>query len=218
VPVNLGRFKVGDEETVDAGEGMYFFPTNTTLAANGVFTVAERGLNFIGKLGYAPDGEFNATTNTVPDMVRYTIWATGVWALSNTGDEILVLDGSDTIVDGVAYGTGSYSGITAITAPGSEQMLRRLPANGDTDNCSTDFVNVGAPGAPLKILTCAVADSLPCLAWQEVAGDYTVEMSTNLLTGSWQAAPGTTWPISTCAWTSSVPATAAQAFYHVKRN
>jgi len=214
--IDLGGFKIGDEETPDATEGMYRFPTNTALVAGTAFIVAQNGNAFVTNLGYAPEAEFTATSTEIVDLTKYTPWTSGTWALANAGDEIVLLDAADTIVDVVAYGTSTYAGITSMNALGVDELFRRAPAERDTDNCGADFVSVGALAAPLKITAVSATNSQLRLTWQDVAADYVVEVRTNLTTGSWQPVPGATWPLGGNSWTTALPAS-HQQFYRVKR-
>lgn len=214
--IDLGGFKIGDEETPDAGEGMYRFPSNTALAAGAAFLLALNGNAFVATLGYAPEAEFTATSAEIVDLAKYTPWASGNWALANAGDGIVLLDGADTIVDVVAYGSSTYAGITSMNAPGVDELFRRAPAERDTDNCGADFVSVGALGAPLKITAISATNSQLRLTWQDVAADYVVEARTNLTAESWQPVAGTAWPLGGNSWTSALPASPHQ-FYRVKR-
>jgi hypothetical protein len=45
-----------------------------------------------------------ASDEAVPDMIPYTAWASGEVQLANGGDEVLILDGEDTLVDAMSYG------------------------------------------------------------------------------------------------------------------
>jgi hypothetical protein len=67
-------------------------------------------------------------------MVKYSSWANGNVALSNTGDEVLLLDGSDSVVDVVAYGNSPYPAFQPPVPTVSEgHSIERRPANVDTD-------------------------------------------------------------------------------------
>ncbi len=62
--------------------------------------------------------------------------------LANSGDEIILKDPSGTIKDGVAWGSGSVSGVTTWSGADTdeEQTLQREYGNVDTDNCNNDFI------------------------------------------------------------------------------
>ncbi|MDO9022945.1 MAG: lamin tail domain-containing protein [Deltaproteobacteria bacterium] len=154
-PLALGSFRVGDEETVDGTEGMYSFPA-ATLAPGATFIVAASGSQYAARYGRAADAEFATTAGDgTPDMIRYTLWTpSGSWGLANGGDEILVLDGSNTIVDVVNYGSGVYPGVTAAAVISTTaRVYSRLPALPDRDDNALDFADAGA--------TCAVDMDCP---------------------------------------------------------
>jgi hypothetical protein len=215
--LDLSVCKVGDEETPRGNEGMYRFPAGATLAAGSIFTAANRGTLFTNVMPYAPDAEFTSGSALIPDLLKDTIWASGTWGLNNSGDEALLLDGSDTVLDVMTYGTGAYPGVTAIALPAAQQLLRRTPCARDTDDCSVDFVNLGALATALQITTLTISNSCVGLAWTEVGCDYAVECATNLGDGSWQSATGTAWPVGLTTWTSGAPMNAAPAGYRVRR-
>ncbi len=139
--VDLSGYKVGDAANPDSYEGMYQFPAETVLGSNGVVVVAVTASGFRQDFpGRSPDFELLETDPTVPNLVKYAAWGTGDWGLSNTGDEMLLLDGNDQAVDVVVYGAGSYPGV--VPHPGGiayGHSLERYPAWLDTDDCSADF-------------------------------------------------------------------------------
>jgi len=165
-PLSLGSFRIGDEETVDGTEGMYSFPA-ATLAPGATFIVAASGSQYAARYGRPADAEFATTAgDTTPDMTRYTLWTpSGSWGLANGGDEILVLDGSNTIVDIVNYGSGTYSGVTAAAVISTTaRVYSRLPALTDRDDNALDFADAGATcGADLDCPgTCSRCDVNAC--------------------------------------------------------
>jgi len=97
----LTGFKIGDEETRGGGEGMYLFPEGAKIFGGDYQIIAKRAVVFKGKYGFDPDYEFVASDDAVPDMVRYKIWASGSFDLSSE-DEVILLDGSDSIVEEVS--------------------------------------------------------------------------------------------------------------------
>jgi hypothetical protein len=58
-----------------------------------------KALAFYIKYGFNPDYEISNTSPDVPDMQPYTIWGTSSLDLSNSGDELLLLDGRDELID-----------------------------------------------------------------------------------------------------------------------
>jgi DNA/RNA endonuclease YhcR with UshA esterase domain len=144
--VNLSLYKVGDEDTKGEGEGMYRFPLGTTIGPHGLIIVAKNAAQFQDRFGFYPDVEVLVSgtdytdTTIVPNMEKYTSWATGSWALSNSGDEMLLLGPADEMVDAMAYKSGDYAAVGVsgdISAP-APRSLQRVGA-GDTNDMNADF-------------------------------------------------------------------------------
>ncbi len=143
--LNIASFKLGDEKSPDGPEGMYTFPAGSTLAPGGRFVVAQSGTAYQVLTAQPADAEFTSDSSA-PDMVKFAPWAGGNAALEDAGDELVVLDSSNTTVDVVPYGTGTYTGVTGLPAPAAGEVDRRTTALLDTDR-ATDFSAVGCPGA-----------------------------------------------------------------------
>ncbi len=144
----LTGFKLGDEETPDGIEGMFNFPDGAMLAPGASFTVARAGAAYEAFFGAPADAELPpGASMAVPDMIAFTPWtngAAGSLLLSTLGDEVVVLDPSNMLLDVAVFGTGFYSGITSFTpAPATDEVLTRGAASNDTDNCKIDFSNAG---------------------------------------------------------------------------
>ena len=153
--LDLGGYKIGDEETKGAGEGMYIFPAGTNLAPNAVLVVAKNAEQFRARFGFDPAFELGTSgsgltdTPSVPNLAKYTVWATGSLALSNTGDEVLLLGPSDERVDAVAWGKGDFAatGLAGDASASAPLSLQRYGTQ-DTNNMTFDFLSVApAPGA-----------------------------------------------------------------------
>ncbi len=140
VSLDLSHFALGDEETPDGTEAMFSFPAGSTLAAGAVAIAAEDAPQFLVSYGVDADYEI-VSMSSVPSMVQMTVWdSSGAsFALSNLGDELLVLGWNRTMVDIVTYGTGAYAGITPRSAPGAARIAAREPVTQDTDDCRVDF-------------------------------------------------------------------------------
>ena len=131
--VGLAGFKVGDEEQPDAGEGMRVLP-DTTLDAGAALVIAS-ATPFTASFGAAPDID-------LASLVVFDAWggASGSVALSNAGDEVLVLGVDNTVLDAVSYGSGAYPGVTVLgSAPGDDEVAVRLVDTVDTDDMTSDF-------------------------------------------------------------------------------
>jgi hypothetical protein len=134
--LDLSTYKLGDEETRGHGEGMLRFPVGSNLAPGQVIVIANNALNFKATYGFNPDFEMTATNPTVPDMRKVTSWASGTINLANSGDEVLVLDDADSIVDSLSWGDSSWAFYPACPAPPLGWTLERYPAFIDTNSAS----------------------------------------------------------------------------------
>jgi hypothetical protein len=68
------------------------------------------------------------------------------FSLANTGDEVLLLNSSDQLIDGVAWGTGALPGQVSCLAIDPNQYtfnpsIRREPLWKDTNSRLADFVS-----------------------------------------------------------------------------
>ena len=143
--VDLSSFKVGDEETQGGLEGMLQFPAGATLGPGQVIVVANNAVEFFGFYGFKPDYEMTGADPDVPDLTHYLPWASGSVTLSNTGDEVLILDGTDQIVDLVAYENSPYPGFQPpVQFVQTGHSIERRPAGLDSDTAA-DWINQPGP-------------------------------------------------------------------------
>ncbi len=155
--VDLGGYKIGDEETKGSGEGMYAFPAGTRLAPNAVLVIAKNAAQFRARFGIDPafelvtSGSGLTDTLSVPNLAKYTAWATGSLALSNSGDEVLLLGPSDELVDSVAWGSGNFAAVgLAGDADAPEPLSLQRYGTRDTNNMTFDFLR-GAPSPGARV-------------------------------------------------------------------
>ncbi len=135
-PVTLGGLKIGDEETRGGGEGMYVFPSGAQIAPGQALIVAVQGAVFSSTWGFAPDYELNDTLSGIPTLEKDSAWATGSLNLSNGGDEILLLDRDDTLLDALSWGNSAFAFNPAAPAPDAGESLERYPPAVDTDTAA----------------------------------------------------------------------------------
>jgi uncharacterized repeat protein (TIGR01451 family) len=167
---SLGIYKIGDEETHDGGEGMEQFPGGT-IAPGQVIVWANNADTFSSTHGFLPDYANNAGGHPVSETVAYGLWASGSLVLSDSGDEVLLLDGADNVIDVVAYGGATWPGVsgTSISA-GNGESLERVPADWDTNDMAIDFdvrANDGNPGQAITsddLSITKVAEPAPAVA------------------------------------------------------
>jgi hypothetical protein len=136
VAVNLSNYKVGDEETRGQSEGMLQFPPGANLAPGKAIVVANSAATFFATYGFYPQYEMVETLASVPNMNKYKAWANGNISLVNTGDEVLVLDGSNQVMDKLSWGNSTWAFIPSIKSPPAGHTLERYPVYPDTDTAS----------------------------------------------------------------------------------
>ncbi len=132
--VSLSGYQIGDYDGAGHLEGMYTFPANATIPANGVILIAGNG-----KAVY-PYADFELFDHNadIPNLTR--VGGDGDWALGNTGDQVLLFNPAGQLGDAVVWGMATYPGI--VPHPGVitwTHSLERYPAYYDTDDCSHDF-------------------------------------------------------------------------------
>lgn len=141
--INLAPYKIGDEETQGSGEGMYQFPSAATIASGQVIVIANRATTFAANYGFNPDYELINSSTGVPDLVKYSSWANGAISLSNSSDEVLLLNGSDSRVDAVSWvSTFAFNPAAPDVAEG--HSLERSPATQDSDSAA-DWTDQATP-------------------------------------------------------------------------
>ena len=136
--LDLSDIKIGDEEQSGGGEGMRRFPEGTLLEPEQALVVAQTAVGFRFLYGTNPDFELTDSDPDVPDMRNYLLWATGDIALANDGDEVVLLNERNLIIDSVNYGDRDTFFAPAVTAVFENQSIERNPANCDTDT-ATDW-------------------------------------------------------------------------------
>ncbi|MFC1997884.1 lamin tail domain-containing protein, partial [Chloroflexota bacterium] len=146
-PVILSAYKLGDEPALGGKEGMLQFPVGRIMDPGEVIVVANKGATFHTTYGFPPDFEMNDSDPTIPDMLTYFAWSTGKVELVNTGDEILILDGEDNLVDHVSWGDSTWEEAFDPTPPSADngESLERSPAYNDS-NTAADWVIAATPG------------------------------------------------------------------------
>jgi hypothetical protein len=141
--LDLSTFKLGDEETAGEQEGMFQFPAGTTIEPGQVVTVAYRAITFTNTYGFPPDYELNESDPFVPNMLKYSAWSGGNVQLDNTGDEIIIMNGSNDQVDVVSWGN-SLTMNPPVAKVADGHSLERYPPNQDTD-AAGDWIDQASP-------------------------------------------------------------------------
>jgi len=169
-PLPISGYKLGDEARRGGNEGMMRFPDGALVQPGQVIVVAQTAVGFRARFGFNPDYEMRDTDSAVPVMVHYALWASGRVLLANQGDDLLLLDEQDQIVDAINYGNITTFFSPAIAPVFQGQSLERIPAFCDTSSAA-DWQPQRQP-TPGRIITdgeCAPAppdDLLPIGAIQ----------------------------------------------------
>ncbi len=147
--VDLTGVKIGDEESLGGGEGMMGFPAGSVVEAGQVVVVAQTAAGFERLYGFSPTFEIQDSRPNVPDLIAYGEWATGEVGLANDGDEALLLDEQDVIIDAVSFGDTGESVLGAFRLPTVPavfrgQSIERLPASCDSDT-AVDWITQSFP-------------------------------------------------------------------------
>ncbi|MFQ5398033.1 MAG: lamin tail domain-containing protein [Anaerolineae bacterium] len=171
--VDLSDFKVGDEEKAGGREGMRRFPAEARIEPGQVIVVAQTAAGyralFPGAAGFpGPDYEIADSDPDVPDMRGFPLWAGGDLALNNDGDEVLLLDGRNRIVDAINYGDSDTYFRPTIASVGRGMSIERAPSDCDTDSAG-DWRPQTSPTPGVLVL------EGECEAAQEAAQDAAVE-------------------------------------------
>jgi hypothetical protein len=148
VPISLDNVKVGDEEEPDASTGverMVVLPPGTILAPGAVYTLGASGAAYQALYGVPPQAEIS-DTSAVPNATAFAAWfagAPGSFGLANNGDQILLLDPSNTILDVANWGAiaaGAFPGVTpTLEVLVDDEILVRAPTTQDTDDNAVDL-------------------------------------------------------------------------------
>ena len=142
--MDISRYRLGDEETKNQGEGMAKFPQGSVIPAGGVIIVANKASDFYSVYQFKPDYELNGTDSEVPDLLPYPEWADGVINLANMGDEVLLMNAEDMLIDSVSWGNSTWAFDPAASDVATGHSLERYPAHQDTNQAS-DWIDQTAP-------------------------------------------------------------------------
>jgi hypothetical protein len=177
-PLRLEDFKLGDEELRGGNESMLRFPDGAVLQPGQAVVVAYKGTAFFSAYGYFPEYEVNNSAPSVPDMRAYSVWGTANLGLSNQGDELLILDGRDQVIDAVSYGDSTHFFTPSIPLSAAGCSLERFPADQDHDGAldwrEQCHPSPGAPAMPPPIIP-PPPTPIPILVINEIhanPGDY----------------------------------------------
>lgn len=130
----LNGIKIGDEISPGGKEGLLRFPPGNFIESGQVLVIANQSRVFQPRYGFLPDFELVDSDPRVPDMLPYDPWGKNSVKLSNTGDEVLLVDPWDQVVDLVVYGKSGAGGFSPpAPAPAEGHSLERYPPEQDRD-------------------------------------------------------------------------------------
>ena len=129
--ISLTNHRIGDSETAGDLEGMYYFPKGTIIIPGQVIIIANQASLFSQNYGFAPDFEFTDSQESVPNMVKDKAWASGNVNLNNGGDEILLIDQEDALLDVISWGDSTHAFNPPIPLVDEGHSLERIPADYD---------------------------------------------------------------------------------------
>ena len=149
--IDLTNYKIGDEETsggTTATEAIHRFPAGSSIAPGAVQIIAVSATTFNTVYGFLPKYEANSTNALVPDMLGYAAWDPdgGAFNLANGGDQVVLINGADVIVDAVSWGTSTFAFNPALNTALDGQSYQRINAYVDT-NTAADWEAVAGATA-----------------------------------------------------------------------
>ena len=139
--IDLTDYKIGDEETsggTGATEAIHRFPAGASIAPGELQIVAVSATRFFTVYGILPTYEATSTDATVPDMLPYVAWDPdgGAFNMSNTNDQVVLIDGTDTIIDAASWGSSSFAFNPPLGSALDGQSYERKNAYFDTDTAN----------------------------------------------------------------------------------
>lgn len=132
--LSLAGLHLGDEESQGGGEGMYTFPSDAVIEADGTLLIANNGAAFLAVYGFTPAYEIQESDAAIPNLLRATEWASGSWNLGNTGDEILLLNAQFGAIDALSWGDSAFAFDPPAPDVPEGASLERFPPDTDTNS------------------------------------------------------------------------------------
>ena len=140
--INLGHYSLGDAVSREDFEDVRHFPANTILNPGEVIVISTSAVDFFEIYHQWPNFEILETKGEVPNLIDDPTWGDpeAYFRLGNQGDEVILRDENDKIIDLVTYGAGNYPNqVPCPLLPNANYSLERLPYWQDSDNCPEDF-------------------------------------------------------------------------------
>ncbi|MGB2956106.1 MAG: lamin tail domain-containing protein [Anaerolineales bacterium] len=199
-PMPLTGVKVGDAAHRGDPESMLVFPPGEVIDPGGLILIAHQAAVFEENYGFKPDYEVSASDPSVKKLIPYNAWAGGQIRLNNSGDELILLNGWDVIIDSLAYGSsGLESFQPPVPAAPEGRSLARHPMRVDTDSEGdwevSEFPSPGKvnPGPPTSTPTITPSSSATPTLTATSSLTFTPEFTiTFTLTPTFQLTPSFT--------------------------
>lgn len=140
--IDLGGYGLGDAVSREDFEDVRRFPENTVLNRGEVVVVTTSAVDFFEIYHLWPGFEILDTTPLVANLIDDPGWGdtAALLRLGNQGDEVILRNELDEVIDVVTYGSGSYPGQPACPLlMSANHSLERFPYGRDSDNCPVDF-------------------------------------------------------------------------------
>lgn len=143
-PINISNYSVGDalEQNPNGFEDVRRFPAGTIIPPGGTLVIATTATAFHTLFGFNPDFEIIDSDPTVPDLIDDPTWGDPLAfiRLGNSGDEVILRDQHDNVIDVLVYGNGYFPGQAPCPLlPASNHTYERFPYWRDTNVCTNDF-------------------------------------------------------------------------------
>jgi hypothetical protein len=133
LPITLSQYKIGDAALKGDREGMYRFPHGAVIQPDQVIVIANNADEFYKVYGRYPDFEFENSLQLIPTLQRYLEWSTHAIELTNTGDDIVILNELDQVVDAVSWGASDFAFSPPVAKVKEGATIERYPPYQDTD-------------------------------------------------------------------------------------
>ena len=148
--VSLDELRVGDEESLGGNEAILRFPVGATMQPWSAVVVATNASSYFALQGRYPDFEVKGTVGSVAQMSFDRTLGGARFELANSTDEIVLLDATGLLIDGLSWGrTTPLAGMTNTTVtPKGKTIARRFSA---TDG--PEPWRVGAPTPGVVVIT-----------------------------------------------------------------
>ena len=140
--VDLANVSLSDATARTDFEDLRRFPAGTVLQPESVLVVATTATGFFAEFGFNPDFEILESDTAVANLIDDPSWGdpAATMQFANQGDEVLIRDAQDRVIDVIVYGAGEFQGMVGCNLVSQQHYsLERFPFTQDTDNCLNDF-------------------------------------------------------------------------------